>query len=68
MLIFKADQPIAGNALLRAIRDRSGVRVHDCYQCGKCSAGCPVVSWMDYTPNQIVRMVQSDHSGSRVEA
>lgn len=58
MVTFKADQPIAGNALLSRIRDRSGVRVHDCYQCGKCSAGCPVAQFMDLMPRQIMRAIQ----------
>ena len=30
----------------------------DCYQCGKCTAGCPVAAGMDMTPNQIVRALQ----------
>ena len=29
-----------------------------CYQCGKCSAGCPVRYYMDVAPNKIVRLVQ----------
>jgi heterodisulfide reductase subunit C len=29
-----------------------------CYQCGKCSAGCPVRDYMDESPNQVVRYVQ----------
>ncbi|MBN2056438.1 4Fe-4S dicluster domain-containing protein [bacterium] len=29
-----------------------------CYQCGKCSAGCPIREFMDYSPNQIIRFVQ----------
>jgi heterodisulfide reductase subunit C len=32
--------------------------VRDCYQCGKCSAGCPVAERMDLLPNQLVRLVQ----------
>ena len=35
-------------------------RVEDCYQCGKCTAGCPVAEHMDIMPNQIVRLVQID--------
>ncbi len=34
-----------------------GIDVQDCYQCQKCSAGCPVVFAMDYKPNQIMQMV-----------
>jgi hypothetical protein len=30
MLTFKADQPVAGNALLRAIQEQSGARVQGC--------------------------------------
>ena len=29
-----------------------------CYQCGKCSAGCPVRDFMEDSPNKIVRYVQ----------
>jgi len=35
-----------------------GEKVRHCYQCGKCSAGCPISFQMDYLPNQIIRMVQ----------
>ncbi len=35
-----------------------GEKVRRCYQCGKCSAGCPISFKMDYLPNQIIRMVQ----------
>jgi heterodisulfide reductase subunit C len=35
----------------------SGINVRDCYQCQKCSAGCPVAFAMDYKPNQIMQMV-----------
>ena len=32
--------------------------VAGCYQCGKCSAGCPMAEHMDVLPNQLVRLVQ----------
>jgi len=35
----------------------SEIHVQDCYQCQKCSAGCPVAFAMDYKPNQIMQMV-----------
>jgi heterodisulfide reductase subunit C len=58
LLVFKAGQPVAGNALMRAVYERCGVRVQDCYQCGKCSAGCPVASFADLTARQVMRAVQ----------
>jgi len=33
------------------------LNIQDCYQCQKCSAGCPVAFAMDYKPNQIMQMV-----------
>jgi heterodisulfide reductase subunit C2 len=33
-------------------------RVRDCYQCGKCSAGCPMAEHFDLLPNQLIRLVQ----------
>jgi len=34
------------------------VDVLACYQCGKCSNGCPVTFAMDILPHQIIRMLQ----------
>jgi heterodisulfide reductase subunit C len=30
--------------------------INQCYQCGKCSAGCPVAPEMDLLPHQMVRL------------
>jgi heterodisulfide reductase subunit C2 len=38
----------------------TGVIINKCYQCGKCSAGCPVSAEMDYTPSLVMRMLQTD--------
>jgi heterodisulfide reductase subunit C2 len=35
----------------------SGLNTQDCYQCRKCSAGCPVAFAMDYRPNQVMQMI-----------
>ncbi len=42
------------------VREATGESVFNCYQCGKCSAGCPLAEEMDFAPNQIVRMLQLD--------
>ena len=43
---------------LTGLKLASGVDVLDCYQCGKCSAGCPLNRAMDFTPHKIIRMLQ----------
>ncbi len=40
------------------IEQQSGQQVLRCYQCGKCSAGCPSALEMDLTPRQVMRAVQ----------
>ncbi|MDD2569468.1 MAG: 4Fe-4S dicluster domain-containing protein [Clostridia bacterium] len=37
---------------------KSGVNLADCYQCGKCSAGCPVALAMDLQPREVIRYMQ----------
>lgn len=36
----------------------SGQNVEACYQCGKCTAGCPLAPAMDMKPNQVIRACQ----------
>jgi len=40
------------------VNELSGENVYSCYQCGRCSSGCPFVFEMDILPNQIIRLVQ----------
>ena len=40
------------------VEEISGQNLLACYQCGKCSAGCPAISEMDILPNQIIRFAQ----------
>lgn len=48
--------PEKGNRkFLGKLRER-GVDVQACYQCGRCSAGCPVTEFFDLTTMQVVRM------------
>lgn len=42
----------------KKIRDASGVQVNLCYQCGKCSAGCPINKEMDYLPHQLIHAIR----------
>ena len=40
------------------VSELSGENIYSCYQCGRCSAGCPFAFEMDILPNQITRLVQ----------
>jgi heterodisulfide reductase subunit C len=43
---------------IKKVEALSGSSVRRCFQCGKCSAGCPMRSFMDHPPNRIVRLIQ----------
>jgi heterodisulfide reductase subunit C len=42
----------------RRVEEISGQNLSDCYQCGRCSAGCPVLADVEMSPNRVVRLVQ----------
>ena len=46
--------------LLATIKSKTDVDLSKCYQCGKCSAGCPLSSEMDFAPSLLIRMMQTD--------
>ncbi|MBN2543321.1 4Fe-4S dicluster domain-containing protein [bacterium] len=39
------------------IEELSGENLFACYQCGRCSGGCPGASQMDMLPNQVMRYI-----------
>ena len=43
---------------MSTIEKMSGQNIRLCYQCGKCSAGCPICQDMEASPNQIIRYIQ----------
>ncbi|HLF26916.1 MAG TPA: heterodisulfide reductase-related iron-sulfur binding cluster [Anaerolineae bacterium] len=44
--------------LARRVQSELGQNVYLCYQCVKCSSGCPAAEFFDWQPNQIMRAVQ----------
>lgn len=50
-------------SLADAVRESTGEDAFRCYQCGKCTAGCPLAAEMDYSPQQILRLLQLDLPG-----
>jgi heterodisulfide reductase subunit C len=50
--------PVDGGALTLQIEQLSGQTVTDCYQCGGCTAGCPVGEIMEPPPSRAIRLLQ----------
>lgn len=48
----------AKNRLAREIASELGENPYLCYQCIKCTSGCPLVDEFDLAPNQILRALQ----------
>jgi len=46
------------SSFLEAVKKKSGEDLSLCYQCLKCTAGCPTAPYMDIRPNNIIRMIQ----------
>ena len=40
------------------VQNSTGIKVSSCYQCKKCTNGCPVTFAMDIYPDQIIRLIQ----------
>lgn len=51
---------IERNSLAASVEKNTTVKAQKCYQCGKCSAGCPVADEMDYPPSMVMRMLQTE--------
>jgi heterodisulfide reductase subunit C len=43
---------------LEEAKEKSGEDLSLCYQCLKCTAGCPTAPHMDIRPNNLIRMIQ----------
>ena len=43
-------------------------RIRDCYQCGKCTAGCPMAAGMDIPPSRIIRLLQLGQAETALRA
>lgn len=50
-------EQVAGE-FVKLVNEISGQNVLNCYQCGRCSAGCPLTFAMKCLPSQVIRLVQ----------
>jgi heterodisulfide reductase subunit C len=53
-----------GGGLAGEVKASSGASPMVCYQCAKCSSGCPVANRGDLKPHELVRLVQTDQRGA----
>jgi heterodisulfide reductase subunit B len=50
-------------SLADAVLDATGQNAYRCYQCLKCTSGCPMAEQFDLAPNQVMRSLQLDDTG-----
>lgn len=55
-----SEHHVERNSLAGSIEKNVEVLTQKCYQCGKCTAGCPVAYEMDYPPSMVMRMLQTE--------
>ena len=53
-----ATEAHAESTFQELVEKLTGEKLSACYQCGKCSAGCPAAYAMDLLPHQAIRLVQ----------
>src|SRR4030042_610638 len=61
MMDLKTPVNQKGNSFLSEANQASGETIQACFQCQKCSAGCPIAYAMDILPNQVLRHIQYGH-------
>lgn len=60
MRVLEKDKTLEADPEFADLLSRlSGEDVRKCYQCGKCTAGCPAMEEMDLAPSQVMRAAQA---------
>ena len=57
-----SEHPPRDKTLASEIREATGENTARCYQCGKCSAGCPMAEEMSLKPHDMMRLVHFDQA------
>ena len=52
------EQVCSDEDFLELVQERSGQNIRNCYQCAKCTAGCPTAFAMDSPPSVVMHMIQ----------
>jgi heterodisulfide reductase subunit B len=59
-MMMATRERVVTETLAEIIERETGSNVYLCYQCVRCSSGCPVAEHMDLLPNQVMRAIQFD--------
>lgn len=63
MRLMATGERVATSSLADIVEEHTGSNPYLCYQCVRCSSGCPVAEHMDLLPNQVMRAIQfNDHA------
>jgi len=57
-LQIRQDEIAKREAFIKEVEELSGQNLFACYQCGRCSAGCPMVEKMEIMPSLVMRLLQ----------
>jgi len=57
-MLIEITKDIDQLAFSEVLEKETGTDVKKCYQCGKCTAGCPANYLMDISPSQVIRFCQ----------
>jgi quinone-modifying oxidoreductase, subunit QmoC len=57
-----------GQEISNLLQAAEGEPLRTCIQCGTCSGTCPVAGYMDYTPRQIIAMINQDMKDEVLES
>jgi heterodisulfide reductase subunit C2 len=57
-MTIRIKEGLSDNSLLHTVEERAEVNLAKCYQCKKCSLGCPVSRKVQSPPSEIIRRLQ----------
>ena len=56
--MIKIEKRQTEKSIAQEIQEIAGVDINACYQCKKCSSGCPVAKMVETPPSEIIRRLQ----------
>ena len=66
---MKVETVVSDSAsIVPLVESLAHTRIRDCYQCGKCTAGCPMAARMDAPPTRLIRLLQLGHAETALRA